>query len=802
MSAVTSQATIQRLEDERRTRIRGRLQERMKALPRRARWPSLRQQLEPIAVEQTARLYKHLYEAGKKALLEPTFDGWQRNIREVVKATPRMRIPEFVEHRTMGRRLPMTNGLTPGRVRISKQEIARAILLAVHEPGVRTISVCMSPQMCKTFILECIYAYFCAVDPTTVMIVMPDDTSLKEFVYEKLNKMIELTPSIANRLTRNDLGIKMGPGFTGIQTIAGSDRRLAGKTIRITLMDEIDKMGITKSGDPVDLGEKRGVTFKDMALGYRSCTPTTSKARIWTYLNAGDFRRFFVECPHCQEEVVLKWSDNPRPDEPEDERSVRWATDGTGKAIPGTVRVHCPACDHPLTEPERRRALRAGFSRQTKSFDCCGKHQDPMKNRNWDHDHYDGVGYAMCSNHRLPDGELNPDCRSVQEPAIPDLPGSAVSNRDASFHGWHGQSQLLEIDDIATDHQNALVTPNGWQSFMNNNLALPYDGATAIDVDTSGLWDRRGDWTASALDDRGIFLTAGIDRQKNYLAVQVILWFRGREWARVAYEQFDGNTLMDAVWLRLDAYLKRTWFTKSGRPLRIEAACVDTGGGFGVSGTGFAGAEKAKQFCYNRAGRLIFPIAGARNDGDVTALKDIWDPRAALGKAIYYVGTVAGKMMLMDSLVVQEAGPLFAHFPADVDQKYLKELTAEEKVVDRENGKISWQVKKGHRRNEAMDTWVYALAASYAFETYHQTTIDRQADLKRIPYLPSEEDKRRSRMSDETLKASRERAGMGERSEKLDRPARPVVNVPQRQAPAMPKFIPKPRRPGRAVPRF
>jgi len=813
MAATTRQMTVQRLEAERRERLREGFRRRIEQLPRRARFPSLREQLLSLAQrEETVKLFEHLYEQGKDALLEPTMRKWRQNIQDIVKPTPQMRIPDFIEDRQIGRKLPPENGLTPGPVKISKQEIARSILLAVHEPGVRTISVCMSPQMCKTFIIECIYAYFAVIDPTTVMIVMPDDQSLKEFVYGKLDKMIENMPSLKGRLTKNDLGIKMGPGFLGIQTIAGSDRRLAGKTIRIVLLDEIDKPLPGKGGDFVDLADKRAVTFKDLGLSYRSCTPTTEKGRIWGFLMNSDIRRYFVECPHCGVEQAFRWSDDPRPEEEMEDRYVRWKEDATGKAIPGTLRMHCQGCDEPFSDPQRKRALRAGVMRQTKPFTCCGEEQDPLQLLKemhpkdlWNHDHYDGVGYVMCRHHRNEDGSLNHECKSVREPAIEDLPGSAVTNRDIGYHGWHAQSQLIEVDDMASDFVNGKAGPKAWQSFMNNTLALPYSGSRVVDIDFTQLLGRREAYTSHQLNDRAVFLTCGVDRQKNYLSYQVVAWGRGRESWLVTEGEFNGSTLMDAPWVQLDNFLaKSVWYTKSGRPMKIEVTCVDTGGGFGVEDDGFAGTERAKRFCLERMHRNILPIAGARNDGRVDDLKDIFDPRGAFGKSVYYVGTVQAKMQVMDWLVVgPDPQPGYCHFPADVRLEFLKSLTSEQKVIDPESGKIGWEKKKGHRRNEALDTRVYALAASYAFEYIHGTTIDREADMKRIPYLPSEEEIVATRTSMESLKAMRKAVSGDNSSSNVDGAPRPVVNLPQRRAyPVVPRNNRAPVRPRRPVPRF
>lgn len=63
-------------------------------------------------------------------------------------------------------------------------------------------------------------------------------------------------------------------------------------------------------------------------------------------------------------------------------------------------------------------------------------------------------------------------------------------------------------------------------------------------------------------------------------------------------------------------------------------------------------------------------------------------------------------------LKLTEPGPGFVHFSRDRDAEYFRQLTAERVVTRFLKGRPirSWQPKRDGERNEALDTFVYAMA--------------------------------------------------------------------------------------------
>ena len=61
------------------------------------------------------------------------------------------------------------------------------------------------------------------------------------------------------------------------------------------------------------------------------------------------------------------------------------------------------------------------------------------------------------------------------------------------------------------------------------------------------------------MPELALFLTAGVDVQKDRIEVEVVAWGRGKESWSVDYRVIEGDTARADVWLKLDAILARDW---------------------------------------------------------------------------------------------------------------------------------------------------------------------------------------------------------------------------------------------------
>ena len=198
------------------------------------------------------------------------------------------------------------------------------------------------------------------------------------------------------------------------------------------------------------------------------------------------------------------------------------------------------------------------------------------------------------------------------------------------------------------------------------------------------------------------FLTAGVDTQGDRLELQVIGWGAGEESWAVDYEILLGDPAQPSIWADLDRLLPRPYHNETGREMKIQSACIDMLGHHG---------NQVLQFCDGRRARLVLPIGG------VPGPRPIWPKRASETKThsrVYMIGVDTAKDVIYGRLKIGRKGPGYIHFPAHaaITQKYFDQLTSEHVVTKYRFGRPyrKWELPSG-KRNEALDTFAYALAA-------------------------------------------------------------------------------------------
>ena len=199
-------------------------------------------------------------------------------------------------------------------------------------------------------------------------------------------------------------------------------------------------------------------------------------------------------------------------------------------------------------------------------------------------------------------------------------------------------------------------------------------------------------------------ITAGVDVQGDRLEMQVIGWGSGEEAWVIDYHVVEGFPEDDQTWRELDdLLLKRYPLQNSGRRLPISATCID------------AGFMSAQVFAFSkrRRGRRVYATRGV--DGP----KLIWPKLATragknAAEEVFSIGVDTAKELVYARLRVKEPGPSYVHFPATpaFDANYYAQLTSEQVIIKKVRGRVkrAWELPTG-KRNEALDNFVYALAA-------------------------------------------------------------------------------------------
>jgi phage terminase large subunit GpA-like protein len=332
--------------------------------------------------------------------------------------------------------------------------------------------------------------------------------------------------------------------------------------------------------------------------------------------------------------------------------------------------------------------------------------------------------YACCHCGALI-GERHKTCMLEQGEWRPTAPGDG---RTAGFHlsslyspvGWFSWADAAEV------YEQAKKTPDLMKGFVNTVLGLPFE-EEAEAPDWQRLYERREAYRIGIVPERGLFLTAGVDVQKDRIEVEVVAWGRNKESWSVDYLVIDGDSARPEVWQKLDAVLARDWPHASGQPLPIRVMCVDAG--YATQDV-YAWVRRHPQASWGPAGaaarqpRTVVAVKGRdRDTALLLAVSRVDAGSRRRGLRVWSVGTPVAKGELYRWLKLDwptdeavAAGEYYppgsCHFPQYTDE-YFKQLTAERLVTRIVKGfpRASWEKEPG-RRNEALDCRVYARAAA------------------------------------------------------------------------------------------
>lgn len=545
----------------------------------------------------------------------------------------------------------------PGPIRFDNAPPQRGMIDVIKEPGIRRVSYMLPAQFGKTTIQQCIIGYYVAHEPKSQIFVQPTQGDVQTFQETKLRPMLEANKSISSKMAKqrgregvNNSRIISYIGGWLMFSWAGSPKTLRGRSAPITHADEIDGMEKTAEGDPGELLAQRAASFGDEALRTESSTPTIKEvSRIEKGFEEGDQRRYYVPCPHCDHPQHLKWE------------NVTWQgrkstciddaeEDLNQEHLPETAAYVCESCGALWNDGQRIAAIRSAVAK--------------------------GYGWIAAKPFR----------------------------GHASFHATEMASVFRHMRHIVQSYLDKLALGD-IQSFINVSLAQTYE-EKGERVDPTGLKARAEVYRAE-VPAGGLYLTAGIDMQQDRLECEVVAWGVGEESWSIGYWVLWGDPLQGDVWNDLDDLLASTFLHESGAVMPISSACLDTGGTQGYT-------QAAYEYARGKTGRRLFAIKGVAGWGRAIVEKP---QRKQSGKNarkvdLFLVGTDEAKLITMRRLQQQVKTGGYCHFPADRDEEWFKQLTAEKLTVRYVKGQpIREWVKPDRARNEALDCRVYALAA-------------------------------------------------------------------------------------------
>ncbi len=510
--------------------------------------------------------------------------------------------------------------------------------------------------------------------PASMMIVLPDQGTAKEWSVQRLSQLTEDTKALHGlirdsklRDSGNTAFSKKFPGGHLKITWSSSAKKLRSTPAANVLADEVDGFtgDVKGEGDPIALLKRRFTNYPRGKL-FGISTPTLRHlSRIDREFLKGDQRYYFIPCPHCGHFQRLAFE------------RLKWET-----GEPQGAQMQCSACEAMIPERFKTQMLAAG------RWVATGSRPELA-----------GIGFAAAA-----------------------LPMMAPIFRE------------MEVERVVSYHLSALYSPLGWYSW--GQLAADWEAADKPELlkvfvntvlgetwadkgevpDPEKIWMQREDFELGIVPAGGLVLTASVDVQGDRLEFSLEAWGRNRQRWGIYYEVIKGDPATDAPWKRLGELLEKNWPHVSGAVMPINAMGIDTG----------YKPKRVYEFCrrhpqplYGPAGakivhaRTVVPLKGGGSATKIIENVSTVDAaRQRAGLRIVTVGTAVLKDDLYFSLRLpkpedgEEFPAGYCHY-AYPEKEYYQGLCAETRVS--RNGKVEW-VKDPRFRNEPMDLAVYNAA--------------------------------------------------------------------------------------------
>ena len=287
---------------------------------------------------------------------------------------------------------------------------------------------------------------------------------------------------------------------------------------------------------------------------------------------------------------------------------------------------------------------------------------------------------------------------------------SPTSNRPG-FHLNGLYSPWKRLSEYVTEWVEAQHNPERLKTFINTVLAETYRPHGEA-PDWQRLYERREPWSPTRLPHGALFLTAGVDVQKDRIEIRVWAWGRGAQCWLADVRVIQGDPAQAGAWMQLDEILGHSWTHAGGAELRIARMCVDLG---------YATTEV---YAWARRHPGVLVVKGApdtfrQSIGAPQMAEVVGTKRSRRGVKVWPVGAgfikeaLYGRLRLDQPIDGQPYPPGYVHIPTWAGDDELKQLTAEELVTERTRRGFARQVwNKTRERNEALDCWVYAYAAA------------------------------------------------------------------------------------------
>lgn len=311
------------------------------------------------------------------------------------------------------------------------------------------------------------------------------------------------------------------------------------------------------------------------------------------------------------------------------------------------------------------------------------------------------------------------ECGSVieehQKDGLIDRGAWVAEKPGAAIRGYAANGLYYKIGrgprwlDLVKEWIRAQNDPAKLKTFVNDRLAEAWEDPAMRAVKHNVIADRVEPMPLRPLPAWVLAVTAGVDTQDNRLAVQIVGWGRGLTCWPIDYVELPGDPNDDGVWVALTELLSKPIEHSLGGALRVEASLQDAAGHRTEAVKAFARRKLLRRHMVGfGAVPNNAPVLSKGKLQDVN-WKGVLDKR---GIMIHHVGTVGIKHLLygrLSSDAEKQAESRLVRFSDELPAEYFGGLVSE----TYNPSKNRFEKRRGGPRNEPLDTWVYAYAATH-----------------------------------------------------------------------------------------
>lgn len=260
-------------------------------------------------------------------------------------------------------------------------------------------------------------------------------------------------------------------------------------------------------------------------------------------------------------------------------------------------------------------------------------------------------------------------------------------------------SPLGTIEEMTARYADAYYNFN-LQTFMNNEMGEIWEDEYQKEVDIIQLEQHRDDsFNLYNIPESALAICTSTDQQLDRLETTVIAFDEKNVWVlhHEITRSHDCTKEEAPAWNELEKFLKQQFKSPSGRVVPTLACFVDSGNA----------TQTVYRFC-SRWSKL-HAIKGSNSP-----TSDLFKKSSTQGKQLINLNGQQQKTTirkLLNHMLSDEPqlAPTQLHFSSSLPFDYFEQLTAEE--LKPRGGRLMWQLKKGQKRNEALDCLVYSMIA-------------------------------------------------------------------------------------------